>query len=97
MYPLIQKLDDGAMPDSKSLWKEFCKAMRAVEGHNSRSKPLVEKYWAKEGPLDWPAKPIFMIHEADKWPKHKALQLKGATAASTSTGKKPLSVSGQEA
>ena len=49
------------MPDSKSLWKEFCKAMRAVEGHNSRNRPTVDKYWSKEGPLNWPGEPIFVI------------------------------------
>ena len=83
------------MPDSKSLWKEFCKAMRAVEGHNSRNRPTVDKYWSKEGPLDWPGEPIFVIPETDKWPKHKALKAL-ATAPSSSTGKKPLSVSGKK-
>ena len=72
------------MPDSKSLWKEFCKAMRAVEGHNSRNRPTVDKYWSKEGPLDWPGEPIFVIPETEKWPKHKALKAL-ATAPSTST------------
>jgi hypothetical protein len=86
MYPLIQKLDDKVMPDSKSLWKEFCKAMRSVEGHNSRTRPTVDKYWATEGaPLEWPKEPIFVIPESDRWPKPKAQ--KALTAApATSTG-----------
>ena len=72
--------------------------MRAVDGHNSRIRPTVDKYWANDAPLEWPAKTIFVIPEVDRWPKHKALKdLPAATA--TSTGKKsgkPLSVSGKK-
>ena len=92
----MQKLDDGVMPDLKSLWKEFCTAMRSVEGHNSRTRPTVDKYWATEGaPLEWPKDPIFVIPESDKWPKHKALKALAASPT-TSKGKKPLSVSGKK-
>ena len=73
--------------------------MRAVDGHNSRTRPTVDKYWTTDGAaLEWPKKAIFTIPEADRWPKHKALKdLPAATA--TSTGKKsskPLSVSGKK-
>jgi hypothetical protein len=54
----LQKLDDGDLPDPKYLWKEFCGAMRGVEGHNSRTRPPVDKYWASEGALEWPKKAI---------------------------------------
>jgi hypothetical protein len=94
----LQKLGDGDLPESKHLWKEFCAALRAVDGHNSRTRPTVDKYWANDAPLDWPTKTIFVIPEADRWPKHKALKdLPAATA--TSTGKKsgkPLSVRGMK-
>ena len=84
------------MADSKSLWKEFCKARRAVEGQNSRNRPTVDKYWATEAaPLEWPKDPIFVIPETDKWPKHKALKAL-ATAPSASTVKKLLSVSSKK-
>ena len=95
----MQKLDDGDLPDPKHLWKEFCGAMRSVEGHNSRTRPTVDKYWATEGvPLEWPKKAIFVIPESDRWPKPKALKALPATP-STSTGMKPvkpLSVSGKK-
>ena len=46
------------MPDSKSLWKEFCKAMRAVEGHNSRNKPTVDKALATAPSKSTDKKPL---------------------------------------
>ena len=78
----MQKLDDGDLPDPKYLWKEFCAAMRAVDGHNSRTRPTVDKYWTTDGgALEWPKKAIFSIPEADRWPKPKALKdLPAATA-----------------
>jgi hypothetical protein len=95
----LQKLDDGVMLDSKSLWKEFCTAMRSVEGHNRRTRATVDKYWATEGvPLEWPKKAIFVIPESDRWRKSKVLKALLAAPA-TSTGKKPmkqLSVSGKK-
>ena len=63
----MQKLDDGDLPDPKYLWKEFCAAMRAVDGHNSRTRPTVDKYWTTDGgALEWPKKAIFSIPESSK-------------------------------
>ena len=94
----MQKLDDGDLPDPKYIWKEFCGAMRAVEGHNSRTRPTVDKYWATEGALEWPKKAIFVIPDSERWPKPRTLKAL-PLAPATSTGKKPvkpLSVSGKK-
>ena len=37
------------MPDSKNLWKEFCKAIMAVEGHNRRNRQTVDSNKRERG------------------------------------------------
>jgi hypothetical protein len=80
------------------VWKEFSAAMRAVEGHNNRTRQSVNRYWATVGPLEWPQKSIFVIPDADRWPKPrtlKALPLP-APAATCRKAVKPVSVSGRK-
>ena len=91
-------MDDADLPEPKSVWKEFSAAMRAVEGHNNRTRSSVDRYWATVGPLEWPQKAIFVIPDADRWPKPRTLKAL-PMPATTSTGKKPVkpvSVSGRK-
>ena len=72
--------------------------MRAVEGHNKRTRPSVDRYWATVEPLEWPQKAIFVIPDADRWPKPRTLKAL-PLLPTTSTGKKPVkpvSVSGRK-
>ena len=72
--------------------------MRAVEGHNNRTRPSVDRYWATDGPLEWPQKAIFVLPDADRWPKPRALKALPQPAPAT-TGKKtvkPVSVDGRK-
>jgi hypothetical protein len=71
------------------VWKEFSAAMRAVEGHNNRTRPSVDRYWETTGALDWPAKAIFIIPDTDRWPKPRALKALPQPVPAT-TGKKTV-------
>ena len=91
-------MDNADLLEPKSVWKEFSAAMRVVEGHNNRTRPSVDRYWATEGALEWPKKAIFVIPDTDRWPKPRALKALPLTPT-TSTGKKPvkpLSVNGRK-
>ena len=48
--------------------------LRQVKGHSNRSNPSVEKYWAKQTPLQWPEKPVWELKEVNLWPKGKTLK-----------------------
>ena len=74
-------MDDGQLPSSRAVWKEFGKAMRGVSGHNNRHS--AEKFWAPVGADTWPKEPTF-VGEEYRWPKHQ--ELVGAPQETTNSG-----------
>lgn len=84
-------MDDSAYPASKTIWKEFCRMMRQVEGHCNKKKPSVDRYWVAVDPVKWPVKPVWTLKDEDKWPQGDTL--KGARAQKGQAGK-PMTVSG---